>query len=73
MSQLAHVTVKHIKSVDGLYGCYRGLSPKILGSIVGAIGSKKVADKLGLDEFDGDDSKDESEITEEERFDKICV
>lgn len=67
-------TVKHIKSVDGLSGCYRGLTPKLVGSIVGAIGSSKVANKLGLakeehresEEFDGTEV-DESKLTEEER------
>lgn len=61
-------TVKHIKRVDGLSGCYRGLTPKLVGSVVGVIGSKRVADKLGLDETDENDRKDESEITEEERY-----
>lgn len=63
--------MKHIKRVDGLSGCYRGLTPKLVGSIVGVIGSKRVADKLGLDDIDEIDesgSKDESEITEEERY-----
>lgn len=59
--------MQHIKKVDGLSGCYRGLSPKLIGSIVGVIGSKKVAEKLGLNENDQNDSKDESELTEEER------
>lgn len=58
--------MKHIKRVDGLSGCYRGLTPKLVGSIVGVIGSKRVADKLGLDEIDENESKDESDITEEE-------
>lgn len=58
--------MKHIKSVDGFYGCYRGLTPKLIGSIVSVIGTKKVADKLELDEADGNDSKDSDELTEEE-------
>lgn len=62
-----HHTVKHIKKVDGLSGCYRGLTPKLVGSVVGVIGSKRVAEKLGLDENDDNESKDESELTEEER------
>lgn len=60
--------VKHIKSVDGLSGCYRGLTPKLVGSVIGVIGSKRVAEKLGLDENDENESKDESELTEEERY-----
>lgn len=59
--------MKHIKSVDGLSGCYRGLTPKLIGSVVGVIASKRVAEKLGLDENDDNEGKDESELTEEER------
>lgn len=58
--------VKHIKRVDGLAGCYRGLAPKLVGSVIGVIGSKRVADKLGLDEVEENDGKDDSEITEQE-------
>lgn len=61
-----HFTVKHIKSVDGFYGCYRGLTPKLVGSIVSVIGSKKVAAKLQLDEVDANENKDSEELTEEE-------
>lgn len=60
--------MKHIKNVDGLAGCYRGLTPKLVGSVIGVIGSKRVAEKLGLDENDENESKDESELTEEERY-----
>lgn len=60
--------MKHIKRVDGFYGCYRGLTPKLVGSIIGVIGSKRVADKLGLDEAEENESKDDSDITEEERY-----
>lgn len=63
--------VKHIKKVDGLSGCYRGLTPKLIGSIVGVIGSRRVADKLGLDEIDENESKDESDLTEEESYERF--
>lgn len=67
-------SVKHIRSVDGLSGCYRGLTPKLVGSIVGAIGSAKIANKLGIakeenrenEEIDGAEV-DETKLTEEER------
>lgn len=29
--------VSHIKSVDGLVGCYRGLAPKLVGNILGIL------------------------------------
>lgn len=61
--------VKHVKEVDGLVGCYRGLGPKLIGSVVGIIGSEKVIKKLGLDEAHEDDEKDEFELTDEQRFD----
>lgn len=54
--------------MDGFNGCYRGLAPKLIGSIVGVVASKRVADKLGLNENDESDSKDDSEITEEEWY-----
>lgn len=62
--------MKHIKRVDGFYGCYRGLTPKLVGSIVGVIASKRVADKLGIDEVDDNESKDDADITEEEWY--VC-
>lgn len=58
-------TVKYIKRVDGLVGCYRGLAPKVLGTIVSSIGSEKIAIKFGFEKIP-DDHKDESELTEEE-------
>lgn len=57
-------TVGHIKKVDGFYGCYRGLTPKLTGSILSMILSERVAAKLGL-AFRED--KDESELSEEEK------
>lgn len=60
------ILVKHIKSVDGLVGCYRGLTPKLIGTVVSVIGSKKVADSLELDVFDANESKDSAELTDEE-------
>lgn len=64
-------TVKHIKKVDGLCGCYRGLTPKLIGAIVGTIGSEKVATRFGLNELNEDDVKDELELTDEERYDSF--
>lgn len=63
---LFEILVKHIKSVDGLAGCYRGLTPKLIGTVVSVIGSKKVADSLQLDEYDANESKDSEELTDEE-------
>lgn len=58
--------MKHIKSVDGLTGCYRGLTPKLIGSVAGVVASKKFLAKFGYDEEDPDDEKEENELTDEE-------
>lgn len=43
------IAVKHIKSVDGFTGCYRGLVPKLCGNLVSAVASQKILDSLDLD------------------------
>jgi len=60
--------VKHIKSVDGLTGCYRGLTPKLIGSVAAVIGSEEVAAKFGFAEAHEDDDKDEVELTDERSY-----
>lgn len=62
------ISVKYIKRVDGLAGCYRGLTPKLLGQVAGTFGSEKVMRKFGYDPNELDDDKDESELTEEESY-----
>lgn len=64
-------SVQHIKQVDGFGGCYRGLTPKLVGSVIGVIGSEKVVKKLGLDGTHEDDEKDEVELTDEQRLFKL--
>uniref|UniRef100_A0A1Q3FB59 Putative mitochondrial carrier n=1 Tax=Culex tarsalis TaxID=7177 RepID=A0A1Q3FB59_CULTA len=39
----------YIKQVDGFAGCFRGLSAKILGNLLSAHYSERIADELGLD------------------------
>lgn len=63
--------VKHIKRVDGFAGCYRGLTPKLLGSVAGTFGSEKVLKKLGCDLDDSFEEKDESELTDEESYERF--
>ncbi|XP_023167116.1 mitochondrial carrier homolog 2 [Drosophila hydei] len=55
----------HIRTVDGFYGCYRGLAPKLAGSVLSMVVSERVAEKLGLAH---QQDKDESELTEEENY-----
>ncbi|XP_030560712.1 mitochondrial carrier homolog 2 [Drosophila novamexicana] len=55
----------HIKRVDGFYGCYRGLAPKLAGAVLSMVVSERVAEKLDLAHKE---DKDESELTEEENY-----
>lgn len=60
----------YIKSIDGFFGCYRGLTPKLVGSVVGAVCSERIVNKLGMP-GNPDDGKDESEMSEEEQFQRF--
>lgn len=59
--------VGHIKSVDGFIGCYRGLTPKLVGSVLSSHFSEKVADKLGMATVDDSEKED---MTDEEYFER---
>lgn len=65
--------VKHIKNVDGLSGCYRGLTPKLVGSLVGVIVSQKVLDGLGFEVNVETEDKDECELTDDESQERFCT
>ncbi|XP_055532259.1 mitochondrial carrier homolog 2 [Wyeomyia smithii] len=54
----------HIKHVDGFYGCFRGLSAKIIGNWLSAHYSEKIADNLGLEEVKPPVSKGKSKNDE---------
>lgn len=58
------ILVGHIKRVDGLSGCFRGLGPRLVGTIVSSCASDKIANKLGYIELP-EDEKDE-DLTEEQ-------
>lgn len=47
----------YIKHVDGFYGCFRGLSAKVIGNLVSAHFSEKIADDLGLEVAKDSDSR----------------
>ncbi|XP_058829526.1 mitochondrial carrier homolog 2 [Topomyia yanbarensis] len=59
----------HIKYVDGFSGCFRGLSAKIVGNLLSAHYSEKVADQLGLASIKNSESKhkakDEGDVEQE--------
>ncbi|XP_075161511.1 mitochondrial carrier homolog 1 [Haematobia irritans] len=56
----------HIRKIDGFYGCYRGLAPKLVGSIFSMVFSEKVADRLGLKAIEED--KDDKPLSDEELY-----
>lgn len=43
------LSAAYIRTTDGLAGCYRGLTPRLLGAFLGAFGAERIADKLKLD------------------------
>ncbi|XP_031618517.1 mitochondrial carrier homolog 2 [Contarinia nasturtii] len=49
--------VRHIKSVDGMFGCYRGLSPKLLGTLVSVFATARIERKLGLCENENENDE----------------
>ncbi|XP_030375502.1 mitochondrial carrier homolog 2 [Scaptodrosophila lebanonensis] len=56
----------HIRKIDGFAGCYRGLTPKLVGSVLSLVVSERIAEKLGLPQQD--DMKDESDLSDEEIY-----
>lgn len=59
--------VKHIKSVDGFSGCYRGLEAKVCGNWLSAIATQKVADYLEVNKSEEDEGED-AEILKKKKF-----
>ncbi|XP_064212092.1 mitochondrial carrier homolog 2 isoform X2 [Tribolium castaneum] len=53
--------VKHIKSVDGLSGCYRGLGPKVCGSLINLVATQKMMEYLDLNQQDEEEDTDVEE------------
>ncbi|KAF2358475.1 Mitochondrial substrate/solute carrier [Trinorchestia longiramus] len=49
--------IRYIKSEEGFFGCYRGLTPKIIGNVVGGIACERVAERIQVknDAVNGDD------------------
>ncbi|XP_070163616.1 mitochondrial carrier homolog 2 isoform X1 [Polyergus mexicanus] len=60
----AFTYIKHIKSIDGLTGCYRGLVPKVCSYTVSTIACDKTLEYLQLnsDQNEDEDEDDENEI-----------
>lgn len=56
-----YFSVRHIKKVDGLTGCYRGLVPKLCSYTVSTIACQKTAEYLQLDVVQNEDEDEEDE------------
>lgn len=55
-------SVKHIRKVDGLTGCYRGLMPRMCSYAVSTIASQKTAEYLQLEVIQIEDEDEEDEL-----------
>jgi carrier protein len=53
--------VKHIKTVDGLSGCYRGLGPKVCGNLISVVATQKMIDYLDLNRAEEEEDTDVEE------------
>lgn len=51
--------------MDGFYGCYKGLGPKVTGNLLSAIVTQKIIDYLAIEQ----DEENGEEETEEEKCD----
>lgn len=74
-NELLWFSAGHIRKIDGFYGCYRGLTPKLVGSICSMVLSEKIADRLGLKPLE--EPKDDVNLSDEElqvifKSDFIC-
>ncbi|EDW83599.1 uncharacterized protein Dwil_GK13597 [Drosophila willistoni] len=56
----------HIKKIDGFCGCYRGLAPKMVGSLISMVVSERLTHQLGFSPQE--DVKDNSELSKEEIY-----
>lgn len=54
-------TVRHIKSVDGFTGCYRGLMPKLCSYTVSTIACERTLEYLQTNSEQNEDEDDEEE------------
>lgn len=57
-----YVSVRHIKTVDGFTGCYRGLESKACGSILSAIATQKITDYLEINKVEEDEEDMDVEL-----------
>lgn len=60
--------VSYIKSVDGLAGCYRGLTPKLVGNILSSHLSEHIADYFNCPKPEDDDDEDKDYKNSEEEL-----
>lgn len=55
------ISAAYIKRKDGFFGCYRGVTPKLIGNLLAAYSGDKIANALGLKPL----PDEEGEITNE--------
>ncbi|CAH0547542.1 unnamed protein product [Brassicogethes aeneus] len=54
--------VKHIKSVDGISGCYRGLGPKVCGNLLSAVVTQKIIDSMEPTDNENENEQEPEDI-----------
>lgn len=62
--------VGYIKSVDGFYGLYRGITPKLIGNAFTIVYSDRIADALKVEKVDDEEKEDATDKELYERFEK---
>lgn len=55
----------HIKSVDGLSGCYRGLGPRVCGNFIAVVATQKIVDHFALNKCDEEEDDSDVEFSSE--------
>ncbi|XP_046992003.1 mitochondrial carrier homolog 2-like [Schistocerca americana] len=61
--------VSYIKTIDGVSGCFRGISPRLSGIIVNGLVYSQTSTYLGGDKYL--EECDESRLSEQERFSRL--
>lgn len=60
----------YIKSVDGFYGLYRGISPKLVGNMFTIVYSERIADALKVERVEDEVKDDATDVEIRTHFEK---
>ncbi|KAL5285217.1 MTCH2.2 family protein [Megaselia abdita] len=52
----------HIRNTDGFFGMYRGLTPKLAGTLISMVFSEKIAEGFGFSEYTPTDDLNEEQL-----------